>query len=257
MAKLQNKNAVITGASSGIGQAIAIAFAKEGANLVITYQNNKQGAEKIQKAIQHLGRQCHVIQVSLMQDEDLSSLITESVRFLGGIDILVNNAATLTRHENFLDIPIAEFDVVQAVNYRAPFILTQSVANVMRQQSRGGSIINISSVSTQLLTPGLTHYECSKAALDMLTKSSASALARYHIRVNAISPGLIETNMNAHQRDMLPGVWQKRCARVPLQRSGQPNDIVPMAVLLASDESAWITGAIIGVDGGMAVAPYI
>jgi 3-oxoacyl-[acyl-carrier protein] reductase len=120
----------------------------------------------------------------------------------------------------------------------------------MRQQDRGGSIINISSISAKIISPGLTHYECSKAALNMLTKASASALAKYKIRVNAIAPGLIETNINQTQREANPQAWNKRTAKIPLNRAGKPEDITPMAIMLASKKSSWITGSIITIDGG-------
>ena len=251
------KTVLITGVSSGIGQAIAIAFAKEGANLAITYQKNREGAEQTQKAIQHLGRQCKIIQANLSSDSELFQLVPEALTFLGGIDILVNNAGMLTRHTDFLDISIEAFDLIQAVNYRAPFILTQAVARIMKERSHAGSIINICSLSSTLIVSGFAHYEASKAALAMLTKSSASDLAKYNIRVNAISPGLVETNINSRQRETMPDIWEKRCSKIPLQRTGKPGDVVPVALLLASSESAWMTGTIIGVDGGMAVAPYI
>ncbi len=253
--RLNNKKAIITGGSSGIGQAIAVAFAREGADVVIAYQHNQTGAEETLKQIRQFDRQCQAFNVDLSSKDALEAFIQQSCDFLGSVDILVNNAGTLTRCKSFFDIPVEDIDLLHNINYRAPFILTQLVAEKMMTQG-GGSIINISSVSTELVAPGFAHYECSKAALKMLTKASASELAEYHIRVNAISPGLIATNINADQRKHNVAVWEKRCSKIPLKQAGSPSDIVPIAVLLASDESAWTTGSIIHVDGGMTVASH-
>lgn len=251
--RLVNKRAIVTGGSSGIGQAIAIAFAQEGADVVITYQQNKAGADETLAQIQQLGRQAQAVKVNVLSYDGLATFIKEANDLLGGIDILVNNAGTLTRCKDFLAIPIEEVDLLHQVNYRAPFILTQLVAKQMKNQGTGGSIINISSVSTELVAPGFAHYEASKAALNMLTKSAASELAAYQIRVNAISPGLVATAINADQHQTNTEVWQKRCSKIPLKRAAEPCDITPFAVLLASDESSWTTGTIIHVDGGMVV----
>jgi glucose 1-dehydrogenase len=251
--RLKNKRAIITGGSSGIGQAIAIAFAKEGADIVIAYQSNTSGAEHTQKEIQKLGRMCYIMIVDLSDQQALNLFIAKSCSLLGGIDILVNNAGTLTRCKNFLSISKEDMDLVDNINYRAPFILMQLVAEHMKTEHHGGSIINISSVSTELVAPGMAHYESSKAALNMLTKSAASELSEHGIRVNAISPGLVATNINLNQRESDKELWEKRCAKIPLKRAGSPSDIVPFAILLASDEAKWTTGAIIHVDGGMMV----
>ena len=251
--RLKEKRAIITGGSSGIGQAIATAYAKEGADIVIAYQSNQAGAEATQSKIRALGRECHTLAVNLLDASALASFFSKACELLGGVDILVNNAGTLTRCKNFLAISPEDIELVQNVNYRAPFILMQLAAQQMKKQGYGGSIINISSVSTELAAPGFAHYECSKAALNMLTKAAASELADDHIRVNTISPGLVATNINASQRENESVIWEKRCSKIPLKRAGEPDDIVPFAILLASEETKWTTGSIIHVDGGMVV----
>lgn len=256
MKELQNMKAIITGGSSGIGQAIAIAYARAGADVVISYCHNEKGVEKTLALIEAEGRKAKAIRVDMTCLLELQALIKEGVAFLDGIDIFVNNAGTLTRHADFLEIPLDAFDQVQAVNFKAPFMLTQLVGEQMQKQGKGGSIINISSVSASIISPGLTHYECSKAALNMLTRASASALAKYRIRVNAIAPGLVETNINQAQRDHQPEIWEQRKTMIPLNRAGKPEDIAHMAVLLASNKSAWITGDIISVDGGISLKNF-
>ena len=251
---LNNKKAIVTGGSSGIGQAIAIAYAKEGANLVISYEKNQEGAEKTCKEIQALGRKCHAVKVNFADQYALKAFVHKALDFLGGVDILVNNAGTLSRCNDFLSISIDELDFIHHINFRAPFILTQLIAEQMKIQGNGGSIINVSSISTRLYAPGFAHYECSKAALNKLTEASAGELAEYQIRVNAISPGLIATNINADQREKNPALWTRRTSKIPLKRSGLPSDLIPWAILLASDQTAWTTGANIHVDGGMSVA---
>jgi len=220
--KLAGKKAIITGASSGLGQAIPIAFAKEGADIVFSYQSNDEGAAVTQQQIEALNRKCLSVKVALQEVTQLQAFISQAESFLGEIDILVNNAGTLTRHPNFLEISADDFDLIQAVNVRAPFLLSQWAAKQMMKQGRGGSILHISSASAEVTSPGLAHYECSKAAINRLTKSMASELAPYHIRVNAISPGLFATNLNSHQHQSNTEVWQQRCARIPMKKAALP-----------------------------------
>ncbi len=255
--KLKGKKAVITGASSGLGQAIAIAFAKEGADIVFCYQSNEAGALCTKEHIEDVNKKCLAVKVELQDINQLQSFMLQAEIFLGGIDILVNNAGTLTRHSSFLDISSENFDLIQAVNVRAPFMLSQWAAQQMIKQRRGGSIINISSASAEVTSAGLAHYECSKAALNRLTKSMASELASYNIRVNAIAPGLFATNINSDQHSTNSEVWQKRCARIPMGRAGQPDHISALAVLLASDDAALMTGDIITVDGGISINSFL
>ena len=191
---------------------------------------------------------------AVLQDvQQLQALMSRTENFFGEIDILVNNAGTLTRHPNFLDIAIDDFDLIQAVNVRAPFLLCQWAAKQMINQRRGGSIINISSASAEVTSAGLAHYECSKSALNRLTKSMASELAAYNIRVNAIAPGLFATNLNSEQHATNSKIWQERCARIPIKKAGHPEHIIGLATLLASDDALLMTGDIISIDGGITI----
>lgn len=253
MLKLLNKRALVTGGSSGIGQAIVLAYAKEGAMVIFSYQKNEQGAAETVAQVEALGGKARAIHANMADLTAVHLLLEESVNWLGGVDILVNNAGTLSRHADFLEIPVEEFDRIYEVNLRASFFLTQQIAKQMKQQNTGGSIIHISSMSAEVITPGLTHYECSKAAMNALTRGAASALAQYNIRVNAIAPGLVATNINKEQREQHPQAWERRSLRVPLGRVGQPEDIAAIALMLASKEAEWMTGAVVAVDGGAGV----
>lgn len=250
MLKLNNKKAIVTGASSGIGQAIAVALAKEGCDVVITYHHNQAGANHTVSEIQALGRKALALSANMAVLADLERLMEDAITFLKGVDILVNNAGTLTRHASFLEISPENLDQVLAVNLKAPFILTQKAALQMQKQGVTGNIINISSISAEVTTAGLTHYDCSKAGVHRLTKATALALAPYGIRVNAIAPGIIPTHINEAQRREHPDAWTERISHIPLGRCGSPQDIAQMAVVLASSDSDWITGSIITVDGG-------
>jgi NAD(P)-dependent dehydrogenase (short-subunit alcohol dehydrogenase family) len=253
MGALQGLKAIITGGSSGIGQAIAIAFAGQGCDIVFSYSQNKSGADNTTSQIESLGQRGWAIQADMNNSSDLEKLIEEGTTKLGGLDIFVNNAGTITRHADFLDIPIESFETLQNVNLRAPFLLTQLAARYMRDKQTPGSIINISSISARLATAGITHYECSKAALNALTRGAAKSLAPYSIRVNAIEPGLVETNMNQDQRTADGETWARRANNIPLQRVGQPDDIAQVALMLASPQAQWMTGSTITVDGGNSV----
>jgi NAD(P)-dependent dehydrogenase (short-subunit alcohol dehydrogenase family) len=259
MKKLEGLRALITGGSSGIGQAIALAFAVEGADIAFTYLKNEGRAKQTAEKIENLGNKAFAIQANLADINDIQHAAQETVERLGGIDILVNNAGVITRHHDLFSIASTDLDYVYVVNLKAPFILTQKLAKQMQDQGVGGSIINISSMSAAIVAPGITHYECSKAALNALTRGTASSLAKYNIRVNAILPGLVETDINKEQREKSPELWKKRCEPIPLGRVGQPADIINLAILLASPKmSSWITGTIIPVDGGLSVtSPFV
>ena len=249
---LANKKLFITGASSGIGQGIALAYARAGADVIFSYQKNRPGADETLKLIQAQGVRAMAIVANLEEVSEVYALAAQVIETFD-VDILINNAGTLSRHQAFTDIPLASFEKIQAVNLRAPFILTQEMAKHMRTKGIEGSIINISSGSARIVSPGLTHYECSKAALEALTRGAANSLAPYRIRVNAIAPGLVATDINRAQREQDPASWAYRTSKIPLGRFGTPEDIAQAAIFLGSDASRWITGAILDVDGGLGV----
>ena len=250
---LANKNVLITGGSSGIGQAIAIAFARAGANVVFTYNQNKAGATRTIDSIENNCNKKCSIKANLSNVSSIHELIDETEAFLGSIDILVNNVGVVRRSPSFLETPLDYLDDVMNVNLKVPFALIQIVAQRMKKTGNKGNIINISSLSAEVVSPGLAHYECSKAALNALTRAAASELAAFNIRVNAIAPGLVATNMNKDQWEKNTEAWTVRSSKIPLGRAGLPQDIANMALFLASDQAEWITGTIIAADGGLTV----
>lgn len=250
--KLIGKKILITGGNRGIGKAIATAFAKAGADVLISYNKNELEAKKTIATISKFNRYANYIKVDLTNRSETQSLIEKAVKELGHIDILVNNAGILTR-QTFLDISDKEFEKVIEINLIAPFILTQNVAKDMIEKGIKGSIINIGSISSEKASHSLPHYECTKAGLLMMTKSTALALGSYGIRVNAIQPGLTETDLNLEIREKDKLKWQEKIKSIPLGRVGMPEDHVGAALFLASDDSSWITGASIIVDGGRSI----
>lgn len=250
--RLKGKKAIVTGGSRGIGRAIAIGFAREGADLIITYVHDKFSADNTLNEINNYGNKAIAVYLDLEDSNSLDKMNDEVLSFFGEIDILVNNAGFL-RRKNFLDISQEEFFNVLNINLAGPFLLTQHIAKQMQQQNTGGSIINISSISDHIASHGLSHYQCAKAGLSMLTKGAALELAQYGIRVNTISPGLTATDMNRTQWENHTEIWQTRVADIPLQRAGLPEDHVGAAIFLASDESAWMTGACLVMDGGRSI----
>lgn len=250
--RLKGKRAVIAGGSSGIGRAIALGFAKEGADIVITYNKNEMSALQVVEEVKCLGRQAKAIKLDLLNPnmECLIKFFDEAVVFFNGhITTLINSAGIVSRKE-FLNISENEFDEVMKINFKMPFFLTQKIVKHMSDVGEGGSIINISSISDTIVGNGYSIYQCSKSSLSMLTKGAALEFAKYGIRVNTISPGLTETNINKDQREKNPEIWQSRVTQTPIGRVGQPDDHVGAAIFLASDESSWMTGGNIVIDGG-------
>ena len=247
--KLVGKSAVITGASNGIGAAIAKKFAEQGADLFLTYRSDQAAAETVLQNVLAQGIRAKICRVDLGDFQQVERLLAEALDFLGKIHVLVNNAATITR-TGFLNISEGEYDRVLDTNLKAPFFLLQRIAKHMADAEIKGSIINISSVSAVSAISRMAHYQCSKAGLNALAMSAAYELGPHGIRVNTIMPGLTATKTNRNQWEGNPGLWAKRKQGIPLDRAGVPEDHVAAALLLASDESSWMTGTEIIIDGG-------
>ncbi|MGH2377290.1 MAG: SDR family NAD(P)-dependent oxidoreductase [Candidatus Limnocylindria bacterium] len=250
--QLSGKKAVVTGGGRGIGRAIALALAREGADLAVVYTRNREDAQAVVDEACALGRDAIAIHADVSVLRDVRSVVEQAAGRFGRIDVLVNNAGMVSRAP-FLDMEELDFDRIVAVDLKGPFLVAQAVSQRMVADSGGGSIINITSISAERAYPGLVHYQAAKAGVAMLTKGMALELAPHRIRVNAIAPGLTATDINRDLRDGRPDLWQQRVARVPLGRPGTPDDHVGAAVFLASDASAWISGATIVVDGGQLV----
>jgi len=251
--KLENRIAIITGASRGIGLAIAEEFTRQGAKVVLADVLDIEGRAAAQRLNGHY-QHCDVSKLA-----DVQSLVAATIKLYGAVDILVNNAG-ISIAGDFLDITEAQFDQVIGVNLKGSFLLSQACAREMVKQvalgRKAGSIVNMSSVNDTLAIPAIAPYTMSKGGVRQLTKVAALALAPHGIRVNAIGPGSIMT-------DMLKSVANDKAAmnrvlsRTPLGRVGEASEIASVAAFLASDEASYISGQVIYVDGGRMPLNYV
>ena len=246
---LSGMNALVTGSDQGIGQAIALRLAEEGASVAVNYRANRRGAEETEAQIRQMGRSAAVVQADVSDTGDLNSLFEQSVAALGSIEILVNNAG-IELNASFLDVPREDYQKVIDVNMTAPFFLTQAFARHRRDRGQPGKVINISSVHEELPFPHFTAYCMAKGGLKMMTRNLAIELAPLGITINNIAPGAIETPIN---RKLLnePKLLQPLLDNIPLRRLGKPADVAGVAAFLASNDANYITGTTVIVDGGL------
>jgi len=241
--RLKDRVAVVTGAAQGNGRAFAEAFADEGAHVVLV-DIQEDAAERTAKEI---GRGSIALGADVCKADDAARVVEEAVRHYGRLDVFVNNAGVIGR-VNFLDISEAEWDRVMNVNLKGTFLAGQAAARHMVTQG-SGSIINIASINAESLNPNTVHYCTSKGGVRTLTKGMAIALAGRGVRVNAIGPGAVYTALSRDRLDD-PKVLGATLAHIPMGRVAQPEDLKGAAVFLASDESAYVTGITLFVDGG-------
>lgn len=242
--RLQNKVAIITGAGRGIGQATAVLFAAEGASVVVADVE----LEIAQAAADEIGEKAFAVQVNVTDRASVEAMVQAVVAKYGRIDILINNAGII-RDSQLLKMSEADFDAVIGVNLKGVFNCTQAIAPIMVAQG-SGAIVNASSVVALYGNFGQTNYVASKAGVIGMTKVWARELGRKGIRVNAIAPGFIQTRMT----DGIPDkVMDKLLERVALQRRGQPQEIANAFLWLACDESSYVTGHVLSVDGGATI----
>lgn len=239
--KLQNKKAIVTGASRSIGKAISIALAKQGADVIISYRTDEIGAKACVAEIESLGRIAKALYVDFSKPLEVTSFFDNAVAFLGRVDILVNNAAGYDTTP-FLDLDIEVFEKVLWLGASVPVMLTQLAAKHMIKENLPGSIINISSTSGLRPYPNRVAHSAAKAALNMVTQSTALELAPYGIRVNAVAPGYTPYEGEVIDTELLAGI--------PLQRAGSPEDTAKAVLYLAANDSNWMTGQILSIDGG-------
>jgi glucose 1-dehydrogenase len=258
--RLQDKVAIVTGSSSGIGEGIALAMGREGAKVVINYHSDEESANKLKSQIEETGSQAVVVQADVANPEDVARLFKAACDNFGTVDILVNNAG-IQRDANFLDMTLEDWNKVISTNLTGHFLCAQAAAKefVKRQvqpeeRRAAGHIIFISSVHDIIPWAGHVNYATAKGGVQMLMKTLAQELAPDKIRVNGISPGAIKTAINENvwstdkgNKDML--------SLIPYGRIGEPEDIAKVAVWLATDEADYITGTTIYVDGGMTLYP--
>jgi L-rhamnose 1-dehydrogenase len=249
---LKDKVVVVTGASRGIGRAIAVGCAEHGADVALNFEGDDAAAAAAAVAaeIRALGRRALALPGDITQPATAAALVEAATAELGGVDVCVANAGICPFHA-FLDLPPELLRRTMAVNYEGTFYVAQAAANRMKAQGRGGAIIAISSISKLVGGEFQSHYTPTKAAQHALMQSAAIALGRFGIRCNSILPGTIVTDIN--RADLTPEKTATFERRIPLGRLGQPGDIAGPVVFLASDLARYVTGAEILVDGGMFV----
>ncbi len=248
--RLQDKRALVTGGGRSIGREIALAMAREGADVAVNYVRDTDAAERTASEIRAMGRRSVAIQGDTSLAADAARLAEQAIEALGHLDVLVNNSAVLSRVP-FLELEESEWDRVMDVGLKGYFLVGQAVARHMVARG-GGSIVNVSSVNQSLAARTLAHYCVMKSGVGMLTRCMALELAPHGVRVNAIASGTLITDLN---RDFYanPDNLAPRLARITLNRLGAPHDLTGMAIHLASDESSYTTGAAMVVDGGLSV----
>ncbi|MBN1092579.1 SDR family oxidoreductase [Blastococcus sp. TML/M2B] len=243
--RLAGKKAVITGGDSGIGRAVAIAFAREGADVLISYLSEHEDAQDTARYVEQAGQKCVLVPGDLADRAHAKTIIPKAVEEFGRVDVLVNNAAFQMSHDSLDEISDAEWDHTVATNLSAMFTLTK---DVLPHMGPGGSIINSSSVNSDNPSPNLIAYAMTKAGIANFTASLAQMLAEKGIRANSVAPGPIWTPLipATMPEDKVESFGQQ----VPMGRPGQPAELAPVYVLLASDESSYVSGARIAVTGG-------
>ena len=249
MGQLDQKVAIITGADSGIGRAIAIQFASEGATVVINYAHAQDKAEEVRQTIEKNNGKALVVQADVSQYQQIANLIQQTVDHFNRLDIMVNNAG-MEIHSAFLDETEQNFDRVLGVDLKGAFFGAQLAAREMVKRKTAGRIINISSVHEDLPMPGNVPYCCAKGGMRMLTRTICLELAPYNITVNNIGPGAVHTPID---RDVEadPEKMAALLKEIPMHRMAQPEEVGKLALYLASDAAAYVTGATYFIDGGL------
>lgn len=243
---LQGKNALVTGASRGIGRAIALELAKQGANVAVNYAGNEAKADAVVQEIEQMGLKSIKVQADVTSESDVKEMVKAVTSEFGSLDILINNAG-VTKDNLLMRMKEADFDQVINTNLKGVFICTKAVTRQMMKQ-KSGKIINVASIVGVTGNPGQANYAAAKAGVIGLTKTSAKELASRNIYVNAVAPGFISTDMT----DQLTAEQQEAMsAMIPLEKLGTPEEVAKVVRFLASDDASYITGQTIHIDGGM------
>ncbi|HEX8141893.1 MAG TPA: SDR family oxidoreductase [Pyrinomonadaceae bacterium] len=251
--RLEGRRALVTGANSGIGRAIALRLGLEGAGVVVNYLVQPEEAEKVVTEIEGAGSKALAINADVSDEGQVEEMFRRAAEALGGLDILVNNAATEMRRP-FLEMPLEDWRRVIEVDLTGPFLCSQRAARLMVESGAGGSIVNITSVHQRIPWGGYAHYCAAKAGLEMLTKTIALELATENVRVNSVAPGAIATPLNREvwsEPEMMSDLLNK----IPVRRAGEVEEIASVVAFLCSDESSYMTGQTVYVDGGMTLYP--
>ena len=242
----ENKTVFVTGASRGIGKEVALKFANNGYNVVMNYVSSKTNVEELKEEFESKGVKTLIMQADVTDKEAIEQLVKKAIEEFGNIDVLVNNAG-ITKDNLLMRMSEEEFDKVIEVNLKGTYIVTKAVTKYMMKK-RKGSIINLSSVVGVVGNAGQCNYSASKAGIIGFTKSVAKELSSRNIRANAVAPGFIETDMTSVLSDE---VKENIYNQIPLKRMGTAKEVANLIYFLGSNESAYITGQVINVDGGM------
>lgn len=248
MAELAGKAVLVTGAQQGIGAAIAVACAKAGADVAINYLDGEDDAKAVMAQVQAAGGRAVLVAGDVAAAGAPQAMVDATVAALGRIDVLVNNAGVFPR-VSFLDMTSADWDFVHSINLKAGFFCAQAAVRAMLAAGTEGAIVNLASSAMFGFSPRGVHYAASKGGVVSMTRAMANELAPHRIRVNAIAPGLTDTAQPRY--GMSEDELQARAAAMPLGRMGLPEDIAEVAVFLASDRSAFITGQVVHANGGI------
>lgn len=250
MGKLNGKTALITGSDSGIGQATAIEFAKEGANVVITYHSDEEGGKETLKKVENEGAKGLVLQVDVSNEQAVEQMFDSALAEFGTIDILMNNAAVNGLGIEIADLSTEKWDKAIKTNLYGYFFCVRRFIKIRRENGGKGKILNVSSVHEEIAAPGTGEYCSSKGAIKMLTRTLALELAEEGINVNNIAPGMILTPMNQEAKDNKEE-REEKTQNIPMKRAGRPEEIGKLAVFLASSDSDYVTGSTYFMDGGL------
>lgn len=250
MKKLEGKTALITGSDSGIGQATAAEFAREGANIVVTYHTDEDGAKETLQLIKDAGGDGFITHVDVSDEKKVEKMFDKAIEKYGTVDILVNNAAINGLGIKVEDLTTEQWDKAIKTNLYGYFFCIRRFIKIRKGDGGKGKIINVSSVHEEIPAPGTAEYCSSKGAVKMLTRTLALELAEYQINVNNLAPGMILTPMNQEAKDDKE-TREEKTGNIPLNRAGKPEEIAKLAVFLASSDSDYVTGSTYFMDGGL------
>jgi glucose 1-dehydrogenase len=246
---LKNKVAIVTGGNTGIGQAIVLELAKQGANIVIDYVAHPEATEALEREVAGLGDQCIGVDADVSKLADLQKLVDAAVSKFGHLDVMVNNAGIETR-TSVLDTTEDQYDAVMNINLKSAFFGTQLAAQQMIKQGKGGRIVNVTSVHEDWPMPGNTAYCLSKGGMRMLTRTAGVELAPHNILIVGVGPGAVATPINTSTMDN-PALLKKLDSAIPLGRMAQPQEIASVVAFLAGDGASYLTATTIIADGGL------
>jgi glucose 1-dehydrogenase len=247
---LSDRVALVTGSDSGIGQATAIEFGREGADVVVTYRRDAAGARATCREIEGSGRRTIAVQADLTEEAAVEALFDRAIEAFGRVDILVNNAGVNGTGTELIDMDGATWDRAMRTNLYGYFYCARRFARERRDAGGGGRLINVTSIHDEAASPGNAEYDTTKGGQKMLTRTLALELAPLRITVNAIGPGMILTPMNQEALED-PATRKRHAANIPWRRAGNPREVARLAVYLASDDAEYVTGTTVYIDGGL------